>query len=395
MKTEKDLRLAFASLSPQHFERVCCQLLRLYSNEYIGINSNLDALGKTKPGTPDAYVRDNDGRYIALQFTTQKDRVREKVLSDINKLSSDKCHFTDKIHKVTICITTNPSSEIELFYNECEKLGWQCHIFTLDKLVTVSQNHPEFCQQYLNVFVPSQSEKTAIEQFFLCGERIKELREERKLSSSRFIDLIEHYSELDLLKIELNEQECPSSLIEKVSVLTGAEVNWIKHGEGKKYLVESLPYYAPEISNKTIEINNPKELYFCLNTDNFDMYLIVKCNENKWIKYYFDYSLDFWDWYGDLHYIPQIFNQLKSIYESFDKSGCWVRGRTYNNKNFQLLENSEDNFLGNLLEKLPKQGENWIDDIRDIHHRYPISDRYESIYGAWFIDMQKYFRKSV
>ncbi|QUX92251.1 hypothetical protein CYL31_12945 [Marinomonas sp. A3A] len=394
MKIQEELRFAFVNLSPQGFEDVCCELLKVHSNEYDTINSNRDALGKTRKGTPDAYVRESDGRYIAIQFTTQQSEIKKKVLYDISQLTTEKCHFKDKIHKVTICITTNPGSEVELFYEVCEELGWQCIVFTLDDLTRISEAHPEFCRIYLNVFVPSESNEKLHEQFYLCGKRIKSLREERGISSSRFIELIGHYSERHLLKIEAEDEECPSSLIERISEVTGAKSDWIKHGENGKYLSESLPYYAP---NQCIDILNkeqPKELYFCLNTDNFNLYLLVKTSDYRWSKYYFNYSLDFWNWMGDHHHIPEIYNQLKKIYETFDKSDCWVRGRLFNKIEFQRLEDSDNDFLGKAISSLPSRGENWMDDIRDINHRYPISDSYESMYGKWFIDIQSYFRKS-
>ncbi|MFQ2003051.1 hypothetical protein ACK342_16815 [Aeromonas veronii] len=394
MNIQEQLRIAFAKLSPQEFEDVCCELLRIHSNEYETIKSNRDALGKTRKGTPDAYVRECDGRYIAIQFTTQQSEIKKKVLYDINQLTTEKCHFKDKIHKVTICITTNPGSEVELFYKKCEEFGWQCILFTLDDLTRIAEAHPKFCSTHLNTFIPSKNNTKINEQFYLCGKRIKLLREERGISASRFIELIEHYSERNLLKIEEEEDECSSSLIERISEVTGAKSEWIKHGEKGKYHTESLPYYAPDKCIDILQKEQPKELYFCLNTDDFNLYLLVKTSDYRWSKYYFNYSLDFWNWIGDQHHIPEIYNQLKRIYEVFDKSGCWVKGRLFTKGEFQCIKDSDNGFLGKVVPSLPSKGENWIDDIIYINHRPSISDRYESMYGKWFIDLQGYFREN-
>ncbi len=192
MKVQEELRIAFAKLSPQDFEDVCCRLLQLHSSEYEGVNSNRDAIGKTRKGTPDGYVRESDGRYIAIQFTTQQQNIKAKVLKDISDLTTEKCHFRNKISKVTICITTNPSSEIELFYQACEKNGWRCHVLTLDDLVRVAENNPVFSRNYLNVYIAPKEDTKISERHYLCGDRVKEVREERKVATSMFIDVIDH-----------------------------------------------------------------------------------------------------------------------------------------------------------------------------------------------------------
>lgn len=40
------------------------------------------------------------------------------------------------------------------------------------------------------------------------------------------------------------------------------------------------------------------------------------------------------------------------------------------------------------------KGHHWSDDIRDIHHRFPIAATDEKQYGAWFTRAQDYFRRS-
>lgn len=392
MKYIEDLKIAFAKLSPQRFEEACCRLLEGYSLEFREIVSNQNALGKTRKGTPDAYVRTIDGRYIAFQFTTQEAGIKEKVLNDISLLDSEKCHFREKITKVVICFNTNVSSDIDLFYQFCEKMGWACKVFALDDLVRIAENNPEFCSHYLRVFIPSKKKNESGEKFYLCGERIKVLREERRQLPSQFIDAVDYYSEGSLLRIESGDEECPLSLINTISDVTGAECEWIKYGIGEKYLVKNLPYYDLDDCIEKLESENPREMYFCLDTERFSFYIIVKTSELRWSKFYVNYNLDFWNWVDDYRHIPEIYRQLKCIYKKFDESECWVKGRLYNKIEFERLEDSESEYLGEIIKDLPKNGEHWFDDIRDLSHKYPIADSYESTYGKWFIDMQEYFK---
>lgn len=380
-------------MSPQRFEDVCKALMPLVNTEYESINSNKDALGKTKKGTPDAYVRDSNGYYVAFQFSTQQDRVKEKVITDISKLNSKNCHFSDKIRKVVVCLTANMSSEIELCHKEAEKHGWSSDIYTLDDMVRISERHPQFCHERLRVFIPSSvNEALTSERFYLCGNRVKELREERNLLSSQFIEVIDYYSELSWNEIETEKKECALSTVKCVSEITGASLSWIKHGVGSKYTSDFLPYYSIYESVEMIKAQSPMKLYFCINTETFDFMIVAMTSEYKWKVFHLHYRLDFWNWFDDHHKMPEVYDHFTTIYNKFNKLSCSVSGRLYKDDEFKML--SADNvFLGDLIKKLPKRGEYWADDIRDLDHSYAHLD-YKGSYGQWFVDIQSYVRRN-
>lgn len=219
-KLEENIRVAIGQLSPQSFEDFCQKLMPLVSSEYESLNSNRGVLGKTTKGTPDAYVRDTNGYYIAFQFTTQQTGVKEKVIADINVLNSGKCHFSNKIRKVVICVAANMSSEVELCHKSATKHGWESDIYTLDTLVRISKRHPTFCYEVLGVYIPELSDSGMAERFYLCGSRVQELRAERRLLPSQFIELIDYYSEKSWIGIESNLEECPLSMVNKIVELT-------------------------------------------------------------------------------------------------------------------------------------------------------------------------------
>ncbi|MUK47550.1 hypothetical protein GNP79_12140 [Aliivibrio fischeri] len=390
---EEKLKLSYAKMSPQRFEDVCKALMPLVSAEYENINSNKDALGKTKKGTPDAYVRDSNGYYVAFQFTTQQDRVKEKVITDIGKLNSKNCHFSDKIRKVVICLTANMSSEIELCHKEAEKYGWSSDIYTLDDMVRISEGYSQFCHEHLRVFIPSHIDNAVVpERFYLCGSRIRELREERNLLPSQFIDLIDYYSELSWSDVETEKKECELSIAKYVSDITGANLSWVIHGIGSKYTSDFLPYYSIYDSVEMIKSLSPMKLYFCINTETCDFMIVAMASEYKWKIFYLNYRLDFWNWLDDHNKIPEIYEHFTTIYNKFNKLPCSVIGRLYKDDEFKMLT-SDNVFLGELINKLPKRGEYWADDIRDLEHRYSHLD-YEHSYGQWFVDIQSYVRRN-
>ena len=388
---EDDIKIAINRLSPQSFEEFCQQVMPLANSEYESLNSNRGVLGKTTKGTPDAYVRDTNGNYIAFQFTTQQQGVKEKVLSDIAVLNSDKCHFSQKIRKVVICITSNMSSEIELCHQAVSKYGWESDIYTLDTLVRLIKRNPKLCFESLGVYLPSTEELNNLERFYLCGARIQELRAERRLLPSQFIELIEHYSERSWIAIESNQEECSLSTIDKVIELTHVNEGWIRHGIGEKYSSKSLPYHSISGSIELIENLEPMELYFCLNTENFELLILVKLSEYKWCKFYVAYRLDFWNWFDDHSKMPEVFEHFTGIYKHFDNIYTSCTGRLYTNKEFKKLH--EDSYTGAVIKTLPKRGEYWASDIRDLNHTNTHLD-YEGDYGEWFLKIQSYARRN-
>lgn len=388
---EENLRLGFLKLSAQGFEAACCQLLKQSTPEFEHVVSNLNELGRTKKGIPDAHVMEPSGTYIAIQMTTQKSGVKEKILRDIADLDSDKCHFREKISKVVICVTSNIASEVEIFNQSCIERGWKFQILPLDRLVSMASQQPDFCLSYLHVGVPKPNPEVEFERFYCCGDRLKVLREEREISPSQFIDLVDHYSEKSLLRIESGEDEASLTLIKNVSNVTGAGVDWIRHGIDTKYASIKLPYYDSEESVQIVRSEKPKDLFMCIDVDELDLILVARCDEYRWQVYNFDYQLDFWRWYGDTHFIPQIFRQLKELWKMSRKDGIWIRGLFYNSKNMRFLHD-ENHFTGNVLDKAEHGGMYWFEDLFDINHSYPISSNYESSYGTWFTKVQASFR---
>ena len=47
------------------------------------------------------------------------------------------------------------------------------------------------------------------------------------------------------------------------------------------------------------------------------------------------------------------------------------------------------------MNKTNAAGAHWFDDIFDYDHSYPIAEKYDDWYGAWFTTAQDFFRRLV
>ncbi|SMM97680.1 hypothetical protein SPONL_799 [uncultured Candidatus Thioglobus sp.] len=399
MKNDEAIKLAIRKLSPQEFENICCKLLEIHSDEYTGLIPNQTPDGKIRKGQPDAHKINQDGRYIACQFTTQQTNLKSKIINDISVLNSEKCYFRDKIYKVVICVSLNLSSEVALYRAKCDKLGWKHEILTLTDLVNIAKQDYKFCNDHLNVQIYNHKETdNNTERFYLCGERVKELRQERNLKPSEFMEYINHYSEKSLLDIESNQEECSLSLIESVANFTGANIDWIKHKNKHKYKYDSDSISLYNHNDIIKQINNYdfQEAFFCVGVENrYRLILIGKIHDSYWVSFGFNYTLDFWDWWDDKDLIPDIFAQIKDLYFVLSKicGIVHVHGRILNKQDFEELENyNGEKFIGSIISSLTKNGEYWIDEVRDVNNSYFTEDEYKEKYGEWFVKLQEHFR---
>lgn len=93
---------------------------------------------KTTLGTPDTYFCTSDGKYVFVEYTTQKNNLFAKIKADLNKcLDTAKTGISyDKISEIIYCHTSSnitPSQDSEL-KALCEKNGIEFTIIGIDKL---------------------------------------------------------------------------------------------------------------------------------------------------------------------------------------------------------------------------------------------------------------------
>lgn len=143
-----DVKSRIIQLSPAVFEEFCSTLLYKegHRNIYeLGIKAGT---GKTKTGNPDTYSRNNNGKYTFVVFTTQQNKIYDKLLEDISKCFDlvDKELPIEKIETIICCHTSSNLKVIEdnKLHEFCNKKGVNLEIYGIDKIANlVYNNHPE------------------------------------------------------------------------------------------------------------------------------------------------------------------------------------------------------------------------------------------------------------
>lgn len=143
-----DVKSRIIQLPPAMFEEFCSILLYKegHRNIYeLGIKAGT---GKTKTGNPDTYSRNNNGKYTFVVFTTQQNKIYDKLLEDISKCFDlvDKELPIEKIETIICCHTSSNLKIIEdnKLHEFCNKKGVNLEIYGIDKIANLVYNdHPE------------------------------------------------------------------------------------------------------------------------------------------------------------------------------------------------------------------------------------------------------------
>lgn len=140
---------------------------------------NIAALGtqagsqKTTRGTPDTYFVLPDGKYVFVEYTTQQDRLVEKINADITKCL-DKKHTgidTKDISEIIYCHTSSniaPEHD-KAFRDRCEKHGIKFTIIGIDHLAEeLCSKHQSLVKKHLAITIDTdqiQTEEDFVEQY--------------------------------------------------------------------------------------------------------------------------------------------------------------------------------------------------------------------------------------
>lgn len=386
------IKLKLLTLGEDQFENLCVELLPLVDPSYAGIEPNMSSLGKTRGGTPDAFVALPDGRYVAFQFTARQDRLEAKVKGDLRKLDEDACPFKGKVAKVVVCLTTNVGSEFETYQQECRARGWELDFFSLQRMVSCLETQDELCEKYLRIPGPARPAPAAAPppdvSYFDCGGRLAEIRRELKLRPSEFTELIGCPSEKRYVRIEEGEEEAPSDLIDRAAARTGASVAWIRHGSGQRYPVEELYYSNPSAAVERLAELAPRTLFVTLDLEQFHLCGAAQLDAFKWLPLDFGCQMHFWTWEGDGEKILDAVRLLELLDSRF---GHIIRGRVLPIADQEKLMRGEAH-PGTLLKTGYDQYNLWVEQIVDLRREMRPAEHYRASYGEWFVKIQDCFR---
>ena len=152
-----DIKGKILELGPGEFQNMCNEIL--YRQGYKNINQlgSHTLSNKTTKGTPDTFASDN-GKYIAVEYTTQTDGLAGKIEDDINK-----CVQVFKIAKIdtkdTKIIYFHTSSNLKLeefkkLEKLCNDIGTNIKIYSIDEIAyLLKYEYATIAKDYLKIEV--------------------------------------------------------------------------------------------------------------------------------------------------------------------------------------------------------------------------------------------------
>ena len=147
-------------LDPGSFQNLCDSYL--YKMNYLNMVSLGGEAGtrKTTSGTPDTYFIESNGKYIFVEYTTQKNNLFAKIRDDLGKcLDTPKTDIShDNISEIIYCHTSSdlaPSKDSEL-KALCENAGIKLTLIGIDKIAEdIYLFHPNLSRDFLGVPINS------------------------------------------------------------------------------------------------------------------------------------------------------------------------------------------------------------------------------------------------
>ena len=138
MATIEGIKQGILQLDAGSFQNLCDSYL--YKIGYPNIVSLGGEAGtrKTTLGTPDTYFVVSSGKYIFVEYTTQKKNLFAKIKDDLEKcLDTSRTGIpNNKISEIIYCHTSSnltPSQDSEI-KNLCEGMGVRLTVIGIDKL---------------------------------------------------------------------------------------------------------------------------------------------------------------------------------------------------------------------------------------------------------------------
>lgn len=381
------IRILIGRLGGNEFERFMCDLLPSIYPDFDLLEPSFNSIGKTTKGKCDAHVyHSRDDTYTAIICTTRQSDRHSKILCDINKLESTK--FSSKIRRVVLCTNTPLKDDVEVYRTACRDHGWELDPLSLERITQHTMDKADLLLNYFGEISPGSTTQTAQLRRFDCGWRLREAREDLAIPISLLIEAIDFPIEREWKSIECNKLDVAEQYVIAVSALTGISSNWLKYGTSMKYPVEVIYDDQGEKIN-AIAAEGLLSACMAIEPKSMDVVLIVHFTEHRWRVYSFGFSLDFWNWMGDTHHIPIIFELFLSI----DLKLRHPRGKVISKNLMSELRAGTKH----PSTSFKKAGDNsyWFDDLLHLLHRYQIGEEHCSHHGEWFMQLQKAFRAYV
>lgn len=150
------IKQRIVSLDSATFQSLCDSYIVMTRQANIVSLGTAASAKKTTKGTPDTYYCTEDGKYVFIEYTTQKSGLPSKIKEDIEKcLDESKTKIPHgKISEIIYCHTSSnitPAQDNE-FKTICAQVGITLTIIGLDKLASdITFNHIYLARDFLEI----------------------------------------------------------------------------------------------------------------------------------------------------------------------------------------------------------------------------------------------------
>ncbi|QCX38990.1 ATP-binding protein [Aureibaculum algae] len=157
MSKLQNIENALSAINGAVFQELCDSFLLLRNNNYSAFSRTGSQKGnqKTIKGTPDSFLLLPNGKYIFVEYSTNKTQGINKLQDDIDKCLDNKKTGIDIaiISEIIICVNFHLKVfEIETLRSLLENTSIRLTIYTLDSLaLELSLQHRDLAKRYLQI----------------------------------------------------------------------------------------------------------------------------------------------------------------------------------------------------------------------------------------------------
>ncbi len=218
---------------------------------------------------------------------------------------------------------------------------------------------------------------------FDAAGRIQAVRKELGIKVSQFVEMLNYPSQREFEAIEKRASECPLYLLQRVHDLTGASLEWLKHGDEPRYDHDIIPIHPVKDAIKLVTDFHPQRFYMTLETKSLHVGIVVEISDYRFHALDMGMNLDYWNWVDQLW----AFSNFYQILFILDEIAPRPFGAIIPTRYDKLL------YLGKIHPRTALRHSAhfkaaWTDALLDYERKKESKWRYWSRYGSWLIKVQ-------
>lgn len=226
------------------------------------------------------------------------------------------------------------------------------------------------------------------EVYYDAGVRIAEIRDELRLTTSQFAEILMVPSQRDYEAMDSGKEEVPLSVLRRIHQVSGTTLEWLKHGKGEKYDVNKMSIHPDANLLERILSKNPQKLFLTLERRDYRVGIVSQLDKYLFKIVDFGMNLDFWNWVESFWAIREFYYFLYRL----TKKPINVEGRILPCQDEKKLFNGEIHFF-TALRNTKIRGFDLPYDLIDLDNHRASNRPHSKTYGKWIDRTHEYFRK--